>query len=45
MSSIIAPPFLQFALRMNGLPDQQPVDRWPICTFTPPSHATNRVKG
>jgi len=38
MNGIIAPPFLQFALRMNGLPDQQPVDRWQICTFTPPSH-------
>lgn len=38
MSNIIAPPFLQMALRGNGLPDDQPVDRWQVCHFTPPSH-------
>jgi vanillate O-demethylase monooxygenase subunit len=43
MSGIIAPPFLQFALRMNGLPDCEPVDRWQICTFTPPCHVMIEV--
>jgi len=26
------------ALRSNGLPDDQPGDRWQICRFSPPSH-------
>lgn len=43
MTGIIAPPFLQFALRMNDLPDQEPVDRWQVCTFTPPSHVMIEV--
>lgn len=38
MSGIMAPPFLQMALRGNGLPDDQLVDRWQVCHFTPPSH-------
>lgn len=38
MNGVIAPSFLQFALRKNGLPDDQAVDRWQICTFSPPSH-------
>lgn len=38
MDGIQAPPFWQMALRMNGLPDDQTVDRWQICHFTPPSH-------
>jgi vanillate O-demethylase monooxygenase subunit len=38
MNGIIAPPFWQMALRANNLPDDQPVDRWQICHFTPPSH-------
>lgn len=38
MNGVIAPSFLQFALRKNGLPDHQAVDRWQICTFSPPSH-------
>jgi vanillate monooxygenase len=38
MDGIQPPPFWQMALRMNGLPDDQPVDRWQICHFTPPSH-------
>ena len=38
MQGIEAPPFWKMALRMNGLPDDQPVDRWQICHFTPPSH-------
>ncbi|MDH4561320.1 MULTISPECIES: aromatic ring-hydroxylating dioxygenase subunit alpha [unclassified Pseudomonas] len=38
MSNIMAPPFWQAALRGNNLPDDQLVDRWQICRFTPPSH-------
>ena len=38
MNGIKPPPFWQAALRMNGLPDDQLVDRWQICHFTPPSH-------
>jgi vanillate monooxygenase len=38
MERIKAPPFWQMALRGNGLPDDQWVDRWQICRFTPPSH-------
>ena len=38
MSGIEAPPFWRMALRMNGLPEDQKVDRWQICHFTPPSH-------
>jgi vanillate O-demethylase monooxygenase subunit len=43
MDGIIAPPFWQMALRANGLPDDQPVDRWQICRFTPPSHVLIEV--
>lgn len=38
MNGIPAPPFWRMALRMNGLADDVPVDRWQICHFTPPSH-------
>ncbi len=38
MDNVIAPPFWQTNLRSKGLPDDQPVDRWQICRFTPPSH-------
>ena len=38
-----APPFWQLALRGNGLPDDQPVDRWQICHFDPPSHVMIEV--
>ena len=38
MKNIIAPAFWKMALRTNHLPDEQPVDRWQICRFTPPSH-------
>lgn len=38
MRNIPAPPFWRMALRMNGLADDVPVDRWQICHFTPPSH-------
>jgi vanillate O-demethylase monooxygenase subunit len=43
MEGILAPPFWQMALRGNGLPDDQPVDRWQICHFTPPSHVMIEV--
>src|SRR5690606_7264172 len=38
MENVLAPPFWRAALRANGLPDDQPVDRWQICHFTLPSH-------
>ncbi len=38
MENVIAPPFWREALKANGLPADQPVDRWQICRFTPPSH-------
>ena len=43
MENIGAPPFWQMALRGNRLPDDQPVDRWQICRFTPPSHVMIEV--
>jgi len=43
MHDIPAPPFWQMALRGNHLPDDQPVDRWQICRFTPPSHVMIEV--
>jgi len=43
MNNIIAPPFWKMALRGNGLPDDQPVDRWQICRFSPPSHVMIEV--
>jgi len=43
MDGIQAPPFWQMALRANGLPDDQPVDRWQVCHFTPPSHVMIEV--
>ncbi len=43
MEGIEAPPFWKMAMRMNGLPDDQPVDRWQICHFTPPSHVLIEV--
>ncbi|RQO82727.1 aromatic ring-hydroxylating dioxygenase subunit alpha [Acidovorax sp. FJL06] len=43
MEGIEAPPFWKMALRMNGLPDDQLVDRWQICHFTPPSHVLIEV--
>lgn len=43
MNNIQAPPFWQMALRGNHLPDNQPVDRWQICRFSPPSHVMIEV--
>ncbi len=38
MDGVIAPPFWQGNLKTKGLPDDQPVDRWQICKFSPPSN-------
>jgi vanillate monooxygenase len=43
MERIDAPPFWRTALSMNGLPSDQPVDRWQICHFTPPTHVMIEV--
>jgi vanillate O-demethylase monooxygenase subunit len=43
MNGVIAPPFWRENLRANGLPDDQPVDRWQICHFSPPSHVMIEV--
>ncbi len=43
MNGVQAPPFWQMALRMNGLPTDQLVDRWQVCHFTPPSHVMIEV--
>ncbi|HEY9096755.1 MAG TPA: aromatic ring-hydroxylating dioxygenase subunit alpha, partial [Hydrogenophaga sp.] len=43
MNGIEAPPFWKMALRGNNLPDDQPVDRWQVCHFTPPSHVLIEV--
>jgi vanillate O-demethylase monooxygenase subunit len=43
MENIMAPPFWRMALRGNHLPDDQPVDRWQICRFSPPSHVMIEV--
>ena len=43
MNNIIAPPFWRMALRSNELPEDQPVDRWQICRFSPPSHVMIEV--
>ncbi|HLS51775.1 MAG TPA: aromatic ring-hydroxylating dioxygenase subunit alpha [Burkholderiaceae bacterium] len=38
MDGVIAPPFWQAALKANKLPHDQPVDRWQISRFVPPSN-------
>jgi vanillate monooxygenase len=43
MNGIQAPPFWRMAMRAHGLPDDQPVDRWQICRFAPPSHVMIEV--
>ncbi len=43
MDSVVAPPFWQSNLRAKGLPDDQPVDRWQVCRFSPPSHVLIEV--
>ncbi|WP_159912765.1 aromatic ring-hydroxylating dioxygenase subunit alpha [Pantoea sp. 18069] len=43
MENVNAPPFWRMALRGNGLPDDQRVDRWQVCHFTPPSNVLIEV--
>lgn len=43
MNGIEPPPFWKAALRGNNLPDDQLVDRWQICRFSPPSHVMIEV--
>ena len=43
MDGVQAPPFWQANLRAHGLPADQPVDRWQICRFSPPSHVMIEV--
>jgi vanillate O-demethylase monooxygenase subunit len=43
MANISAPPFWRMALRGADLPEDQSVDRWQICRFTPPSHVMIEV--
>jgi len=43
MNDVDPPPFWRLALRGNHLPDDQRVDRWQICHFTPPSHVLIEV--
>ena len=43
MNDIPAPPFWRMAMRAHGLPDDQKVDRWQICRYTPPSHVMIEV--
>jgi len=43
MANITPPPFWKLALRGNHLPDDQPVDRWQICHFSPPSQVMIEV--
>lgn len=43
MNGIQAPPFWQMALRSHQLPTDQPVDRWQICRYSPPSHVLIEV--
>ncbi len=38
MDNVTAPPFWRANMRAKGLDEHQPVDRWQICHFTPPSH-------
>jgi vanillate O-demethylase monooxygenase subunit len=43
MDNVMPPPFWRANLRGNGLPDDQPVDRWQVCHFSPPSHVMIEV--
>jgi vanillate O-demethylase monooxygenase subunit len=43
MDNVTPPPFWKANLRGNGLPDDQPVDRWQVCHFSPPSHVMIEV--
>jgi vanillate O-demethylase monooxygenase subunit len=37
MNNIHAPPFWRMAMRAHGLPDDEKVDRWQVCRYTPPT--------
>jgi vanillate O-demethylase monooxygenase subunit len=43
MNGVEPPSFWKMALRGNHLPDDQRVDRWQICHFSPPSHVLIEV--
>jgi vanillate O-demethylase monooxygenase subunit len=43
MNDVDPPPFWRMALRGNHLPDDQRVDRWQICHYSPPSHVLIEV--
>ena len=43
MDGVLPPPFWAANLRANELPDDQPVDRWQVCRFSPPSHVMIEV--
>lgn len=43
MTNIEPPPFWKMALRNHNLPDDEKVDRWQICRFTPPSNVMIEV--
>jgi vanillate O-demethylase monooxygenase subunit len=43
MHDIPAPPFWQVGLKAQGMAVDQPVDRWQICRFSPPSHVMIQV--
>ncbi|RZS57078.1 aromatic ring-hydroxylating oxygenase subunit alpha [Sphaerotilus mobilis] len=43
MDGIQAPPFWRMAMRAHGLDDSQPVDRWQVCHYSPPSHVMIEV--
>ena len=38
LDNIMPPPFWRMALRGNQLPDDQPLDRWQVSRFIPPSN-------
>jgi vanillate O-demethylase monooxygenase subunit len=38
MQNVIAPPFWQGALKAQGLPADELVDRWQVCKFSLPTH-------
>jgi vanillate O-demethylase monooxygenase subunit len=43
MFNVMPPSFWRMALRGNHLADNEPVDRWQICRFSPPSHVLIEV--
>lgn len=43
IKNVFAPSFWRMALRSCGLPDDQLVDRWQICRFSPPSQVMLEV--